>query len=163
MAMPELQSFFGFPLRFGCFVISVLGLGIGGTGLAIIIVFGLVEQIISEYGVKFDPNTKKMVLLSLGMSSILLVIANTCVLLGVFSASSNKIGVGKYISFIFVFFLLGGMMYPSLSCYADKDSCDIVKSHSFEEILLITSALGLLSMLWLYFILTLHNYQEMLV
>ncbi|KAJ0183774.1 hypothetical protein K1T71_000197 [Dendrolimus kikuchii] len=160
MDMPEVTRCFGmFPPKYACFLISLFGLGSGGVGIAGIILFGVVEKSVLSHFVATtvtDDGLKKVALMSIGMSSLMLLASNAFLFLGV---TSNKEGCVKafiYIILVMCLIIVTVIIAGPLSCFFLSRTC-LVKKISIPILVLGYFTLGIYVQVWLYFMVVAHN------
>lgn len=163
MEIPEVYKCFGmFPLRYGCLLISFLGLGCGGVGLAGLILYGVIEDSIVAHFVqstKVDESLKKAVLVTIGLTSLLLVVGNLLLFLGVsFSARGCVQGFG-WITFAICLMLMLAAGGAPVSCFFLDKTC-LIKKISSSAMVLAYLAVTVFLQIWLYFMVVAFNFKE---
>ncbi|XP_046977605.1 uncharacterized protein LOC124543426 [Vanessa cardui] len=163
MDMPEVTKCFGtFPPKYATYLIAVFGLGSGGVGLTGIILYGIIENALLVYilgrrGPNVDESLKKAVLLTIGLSSLLLTVGNALLFLGATTQSRGALSVGVYTLLAMCLMLLFGAMSAPISCFFYKTAC-LVKKISTATMVFCSLILTVFIEIWLYFLVVAHNY-----
>ncbi|XP_028035495.1 uncharacterized protein LOC114246933 [Bombyx mandarina] len=165
MEMPEVNRCFGmFPPKYGCLLISWLGLATGGTGLAGIIMYGIVqEQIIAHFmnTTKVDEGSKKMALMSIGFTSLMLFIGNGLLFLGVTFSSKSCVKYFVYVTFAMCLIMIMGCIGAPVSCFFLAKTC-VMKKISSPAMVIGYLGFTIFIELWLYFMVVGYNFKESL-
>ncbi|XP_026499324.1 uncharacterized protein LOC113403100 [Vanessa tameamea] len=163
MDMPEVTRCFGtFPPKHATYLIALFGLGSGGVGLAGIILYGIIENALLVYvlgrrGINVDESLKKAVLLTIGLSSLLLTVGNALLFLGATTQSRGALSVGVYTLLAMCLILLFGAISAPVSCFFFKTAC-LIKKISTATMVLSSIVLTIFIEVWLYFLVVAHNY-----
>ncbi|XP_047543961.1 uncharacterized protein LOC125076065 [Vanessa atalanta] len=163
MDMPEVTRCFGtFPPKHATYLIAIFGLGSGGVGLAGIILYGIIENALLVYvlgrrGTNVDESLKKAVLLTIGLSSLLLTVGNALLFLGATTQSRGALSVGVYTLLAMCLILLFGAISAPVSCFFFKTAC-LIKKISTATMVLTSIVLTIFIEVWLYFLVVAHNY-----
>lgn len=161
MEMPVVDNCFGmFPPRYGCYLISLFGIGSGGIGISGIILYGLLEtSILGEFmdSKTKDDSVKKAVLMTIGLSSILLCAGNTLLLLGTVSNSRGAVVSAMWVTLVMCMLLIIGVIAAPMSCFFMEFTC-LVKKVSFIVMVLAFILVTIFLQLWLYFSVVMYNF-----
>lgn len=165
MEMPIIDRCFGaIPPRHGCWLISVFGLGVGGLGIACIVIFSLVEGALTSHLTKknstgtMDASFKKLILMTMGLTSLLLLSANTSLFFGVTCSALSLVKGAKYMMFVMCMFLIIIQIWLPSYCFYEPDGC-LVKEFSAPGTVIGNSFLSAFTMLWLYFMVVTYNFE----
>lgn len=166
MEVPEVIRCFGtFPPKYATYLISLIGLGCGGVGISGIILYGLIENALIVYitgrTVPMDDAVKKVVLLTIGLTSLMLTTANGLLFVGATSGSRGALSAGVWVLFAMCLILLSIAMFGPLSCFFWKSLC-IVKKFSMPVLVLGVIVLTFFIDVWLYFMVVAANYLNQL-
>ncbi|XP_034839584.1 uncharacterized protein [Maniola hyperantus] len=166
MEFPEVTRCFGtFPPKYATYLISLFGLGCGGVGLAGIVLFGLIENALIVYitgrNLPMDDVVRKVVLASIGLTSLMLTVANALLFLGATSGSTGALSAGIWVIFAMCLLLIAVAMAGPLSCIFLQNLC-IVKKFSTVIMVLGTLVLTVFLEIWLYFMVVAGNYLNQL-
>ncbi|XP_050360614.1 uncharacterized protein LOC126780308 [Nymphalis io] len=162
MNMPEVTRCFGtFPPKYATYLIALFGLGSGGVGLAGIILYGIIENALLVYILgrrpRVDETLKKAVLLTIGLSSLLLTVGNALLFVGATSQSRGALSVGVWTLLAMCLLLIFGAISAPVSCFFIKNAC-IIKKISTVTMVLTSIVLTIFIEVWLYFLVVAHNY-----
>ncbi|XP_026762310.1 uncharacterized protein LOC113521070 [Galleria mellonella] len=165
MDMPEVNKLFGiFPLKYGSYLISLFGLGSGGVGIAGIILYGIAENIIMAIfcgHTSIDEGIKKTVLMSIGLTSLLMLVANALLFLGVtFTIPGCVNSAVRVMLAMCVLIMLGAIILP-VSCFFLSSMC-LVKKISSVVMVLVVLTVTIFLELWLYFMVVAWNFEQTL-
>lgn len=161
--IPEVTRCFGiFPAKYATYLISLVGLGMGGCGLSGIVLYGLIEKAITAFlfhnsKVAVDDSVKKCILFTIGLSSLLLTIACTLMFLGATSGNSGPITVSVWIIFAMILIVLSLCISAPLSCFFMDTLC-VVKKLSMGSIIFLFLIVTAFLELWIYFMLVANTY-----
>ncbi|XP_045510126.1 uncharacterized protein LOC123705415 [Colias croceus] len=161
--MPEVTRCFGmFPPKYATYLISIFGLGMGGTGIAGIVLYGLVEKAVTAFFFKsdtapVDDTVKKCVLLTIGLTSLLLTIASFLMFLGATSGSPGPLAVSIWIIFAMDLILIGLSIAAPMSCFFMESTC-VVKKLSTTVLVLCFLVITVFLEVWLYFMVVANAY-----
>lgn len=162
MEMPEVPKCFGvFPPRYACYLIALFGLGSGGIGLAGIILYGLLETSILGHFIESktrDESVKKVILLTIGLSSLLLCAANTLLFLGTISKSRGAVLSAMWVTLAMCMLLITGTIAAPMSCFFMETMC-LIKKVSFVVMVLGFMSVTLFLQLWLYFTVVMYSFS----
>lgn len=162
MDMPEVKYCCGvFPPKYACFLISVFGIGCGGVGLAGIIIYGLAEDSITAHlgnPQNIDPTMKKVVLTTIGLTSLLLLVSNIFLFFGFTSSAVGLVGAAKWVTFFKCMLILLKAMLLPISCLLSTNTC-VIKKLTAPFIILGYLALAIYVKIWLYFMVMMYNFQ----
>ncbi|KAG6465286.1 uncharacterized protein LOC115453717 [Manduca sexta] len=165
MEMPEVVHCFGmFPPKYGCFLISLFGMGFGGIGLAGIVLYGLVEDSIISHFVntsKLDDGLKKATLLTIGLSSLMLLIGNGLLFLGVTFRARQAVETFVWVIFVLISILTIAAIAAPMSCFFISEACLIKKISSALMTVLYLFLLIYLEC-WVYFMVVGYNFAQSL-
>ncbi|XP_013184818.2 uncharacterized protein LOC106130515 [Amyelois transitella] len=165
MDMPPVKKFLGFlPLKYGCFLISLFGFSLGALMLAGIIIYGIAEHLVMSYFPSYviDEDVKKVVLLPTGLSSLLLLLANALLLLGVTFKRETNVGLGaRILLFMCVLLLLIAIACP-VSCFFLPSLC-VIKRMMIYSVICMYLILTLFVDMWLYCSTVCWNLQQTMV
>lgn len=160
-SVPEVSKCFGmFPPKVAVYFISLFGLGSGGVGLAGIVLYGLVED--SEIARFFtdypaDENVKKLVLITLGLSSLMLFISSFFLFMGSLLRQDKALVLGAwFLCFLCSLLIIGAISLP-LMCFFYQKTCVLKKLSSF----LLTFGYMFITVflwIWLYFLAVIFNH-----
>lgn len=149
--VPEIPRCFGmFHPKYATYLISLFGLSSGGVGLAGIVLYGLVEDSVVAHVVKNDKTDdviKKAVLLSIGLTSLLLFIASLLLFLGSAVKSTGYLFIGCFLLLIMCSLLIIAAIAAPVSCFFLPKSCVIKK---LSSVLLVMAYLLLTVFLWVW-------------
>ncbi|KAM3968409.1 uncharacterized protein ACR2FA_000414 [Aphomia sociella] len=163
MEMPDIKKCFGmFPPKYGSYLIALFGLGSGGVGIAGIILYGIAEHIImSVFGNRnsIDEGIKKAVLLTIGLTSLLLLVGNSLLFLGVTFKSSGCVKSAVRILLTMCVLLMIAAMAMPISCFFLSNMCLVKKISSVVMILIVITMTSFL-MIWLYFTSVAWNLEQ---
>ncbi|XP_028177273.1 uncharacterized protein LOC114365045 [Ostrinia furnacalis] len=163
MDMPEVRRCFGiFPPKHGTYLISLFGLASGGVGIAGIILYGIAEETILVHFMKKDQlneDIKKVVLLTIGLTSLMLLVANAMLFIGVSSKSAGAVSAGVITIFILCILLIIAAIAAPMSCFFIDSTC-LVKKVSSIVITIFIVGLTLFLELWLYFMAVAWNHEQ---
>lgn len=167
MEMPEVRRCFGiFPPKYGTLLIAVFGIASGGVGIAGIILYGIAEDKITaifsaKATTQLDEDIKKIVLLTVGLTSLILVVANVFLFIGVVGKSAGAVETGIVVLFILCCILILGAVAAPTSCFFIDATCIVKKVSTIVISLAILSVTGFLE-LWLYFTAVAWNFEQQL-
>lgn len=158
--MPEVRRCcFMFPLKHGSYLIALIGLAMGGTGLVGVILYGLVDKSIAGNTNSVDASVKKLAIMTFGVTSLLLIIANTILLLAVTKCKRHGMAsAAKGVLLIMCFFLLVGCIMIPLLCFFFQRTC-IIKKMSTPVTVLLYLWLGIFISTWIYFVIVINSFE----
>ncbi|XP_059045833.1 uncharacterized protein LOC131841532 [Achroia grisella] len=163
MDMPEITRCFGmFPPKYGSYLIALFGLGSGGVGIAGIVLYGIAENIImSIFGVRTnaDEGLKKVVLMSIGLTSLLLLVANALLLLGVTFGSRGCVSAAVRVILVMCVIIMLATIAIPVSCYFLSSMC-LIKKISSIVMGLVVLTITIFLELWVYFMVVAWNLEE---
>lgn len=161
--MPEVVKCFGLFLpKHGTYLISLYGLASGGVGIAGIILFGIAEETILSHFMKKDQlsvDIKKAVLLIIGLSSLMLLVANGLIFIGVVSKSANAISTGVYVLFTMCILLLIIAIAAPVTCFFIESTC-LIKQVSTIVITIFILGVTVFLEMWFYFMSVAWNHEQ---
>lgn len=159
--VPEIPKCFGmFPPKYATYLISLFGLSSGGVGLAGIVLYGLVEDSVIAHVVKNDKTDdviKKTVLLSIGLTSLLLFIASFLLFLGSALKNSGYLLIGSYLLLVMSSLLVIVAIATPMSCFFLPKSC-LIKKISSTLLVMAYLLLTVFLWIWIYFMTVAFNY-----
>ncbi|XP_022125120.1 uncharacterized protein LOC111000087 [Pieris rapae] len=161
--MPEVTRCFGmFPAKHATYLISLVGLGMGGLGLTGIVLYGLIEKAVTAFLFQHskgpvDDTVKKCVLLTIGLTSLLLTIGCALMFLGVTSSNPGPLAVSVWIIFAMNVIVITLCISAPLSCFFMDTLC-VVKKLSFPSIVFLFTLLTIFLEMWVYFMLVTNTY-----
>lgn len=160
--MPDVVRCFGtFPPKYATYLISLFGLASGGIGLAGIVLYGLIENALLVYitgrNVDVDDTVKKAVLLSIGLMSLMLTVANALLFLGATSGSPGSIATGMWVLLAMCMILICAAIAAPVSCFFLKSAC-IIKKVSTSVMVLGSLVVTVFLEIWLYFVVVVNTY-----
>lgn len=163
MEMPTVDYCFGmFPPKYASFLISIVGLTTGGLGLTGIILFGVFEEFIIAHftgSSKLNGDIKMLVLGTMGMVSILLILANALLFFGVTTGSSGLVGGAKLTMLVMCLFLIFLMVTMPLICFFFDVRC-LIKQISTPGVVLAYLLVGFFVWFWLYFMVVAYSHED---
>ncbi|CAD0194147.1 unnamed protein product [Chrysodeixis includens] len=161
--VPEIPRCFGmFPPKYATYLISIFGLSSGGVGLAGIILFGLVDNSAVAQAVKnnkTDETIKKVVLLSIGLTSLVLFVANALLFLGVACRSRGSDMAGAYLLLLMCSALVCAAIGTPMSCFFLPQSC-LIKKISCTLLFMAYLLLTVFLCVWIYFMVVAFNHLK---
>lgn len=162
--MPEVVRCFGtFPPKYATYLIAIFGLASGGTGLAGIILYGLIENALLVYitgrnDITLDDAVKKAILLSIGLTSLLLTVASALLFAGATSGSPGSLAAGVWVLFGMCMILICAAIAAPVSCFFLKSAC-IIKKVSVSVMVLGATVVTVFLEIWLYFMVVANAYM----
>lgn len=162
MNVPPVQKCCGmFPPKHATYLISLIGVAIGGATLAGIILYGVVEKALINFfsgphAQKMDEDVKKILLVTLGITSLLLTVASVLICLGSTANSRSMIGIGVWVIFVMCMILIGLILFAPLSCFFLKTIC-VVKKISTTTVFFAEIGIAIFLMFWLYYMVVVYN------
>ncbi|XP_049884963.1 uncharacterized protein LOC126379964 [Pectinophora gossypiella] len=159
MSLPMVDKLFGIlPLKYGCFLVSVGGIGAGAFGLTGVILYGLVEEsflsVVDEHDTA-DGGLKKVVLCAFGLNSILLIVSNVPLFFGIIVKSHGMTNFSQVVMFMMVILNIVVFVALPTSCLLLSDC--LVKAISSTVLLVGVVAMYVYLSLWLYFAVCVWN------
>ncbi|XP_047040469.1 uncharacterized protein LOC124644874 [Helicoverpa zea] len=159
--VPVVPKCFGmFPPKYGTYLISLCGLGMGGCGLSGVVLYGLVEDSVVAHFLDRQPvdsGMKKAVLLIIGMTSLLLFCASFLLFVGLAFKSTGSLLLGVWILFAMCMLLITASIVLPISCFFIPDSC-VIKKFSAVVLTLAYITITIFLWFWLYFVVVVFNH-----
>lgn len=158
MDVPPTEKCCGvFPNRYGSYLISIFGLSTGAVGLTGIILFGLVEKsAMAHLDQVGDETGKKVVLLTIGLISLLLLVSNAMLFIGVSTNSHGAVTASAWVLMFMCLFLIFGLIGIPTICFFYDSYC-VAKSISLTLIVLSLLFMNIFLDVWCYFIVIIFN------
>lgn len=165
MEMPEIKRCFGvFPPKYATYLISLFGLSSGGLGIAGIVLYGIAEDLItsvfsSEATSQLNQDIKKLMLATIGLSSLLLVVANAFLIIGSMGKKRMAVHVGYLVILSLCCMLIITSIAMPVSCFFIPDVCMVKKVSTFG----LLSCIGIVTIfleVWFYFMAVAWNYEQ---
>ncbi|XP_032527974.1 uncharacterized protein LOC116778167 [Danaus plexippus] len=163
MELPEVTKCFGiFPPKHATYMISLFGLASGGAGIAGIVLYGLIEKAITAFFLgnskqKMDDAVKKVVLLTLGLTSLLMLVGNILLFLGATSSSRGALSSGVIVLLVMCLIIIFEAIGLPLFCFFHEPFC-VIKKLSTLLVVLSSLIITIFLELWLYFIAVANSY-----
>ena len=161
--IPEVPRCFGmFPPTVGAYFISLFGLASGGAGIAGIVLYGIAEDSFVAHFISKNPpddEVKKVVLLTLGLTCLLLFIGSALLFIGMAFKQDRALLLAAWIIFAMCMILIIVSIGIPLSCFFLEELC-VLKKMSTSMYTLFYIAITVFLWFWLYFMAVIFNYAN---
>lgn len=159
---PEVQKCFGcLSLRVGTFLIALLELASGITGLAAVILYGLAEKSILSNFVNRQINecVRKKLILLIGFSSFLLTLAGYFTLHGTITKGKYVTKLGAITLVVMCCMVLAAIISVPVSCFFFK-MC-FIKGFPIVFLVLCFIFVAVFLHEWFYFAVVIYSYAKL--
>ncbi|XP_075991238.1 uncharacterized protein LOC142986600 [Anticarsia gemmatalis] len=150
-----------FPVKYASYLIALLGLAVSGTGLAAVVMYALVREVImGVFDIKFDETAQKGIVLSVGFTSLFVFCGSFLTFLGVTTRKLPALWMGVWIIFVLSITLISLCIGFPVICYF-LPKCP-VRTMTTAEIFAFYVGLCIFIQTLLYFMVVIHNYANII-
>lgn len=150
-----------FPLKYGCYIISIIGLTTALIAIVLVIFYSLVDIIMAQLQrYKADDSVKKAIMVILVVNALLLACANGFLLAGTFFNKASAYELSAYMLLVMISTDIVIIAAGPVACFLTENGCTVLRNSSY--IVQVALMLGMMIHLdiWSYYMICVFSASE---